>query len=123
MNFIIINEIKEGIPTNLNLNYNNDKYELYFDEINEYTTLDEDCKYISYNNILYILPSDIAKLIKLYNAKNMTKLIFEKDNLNLFKKGLLPKIKNDVNISDNVKDILIMGKPDISLYFDLQKEL
>ena len=121
-NYGIINEIKEGIPTDLNLNYIDNKYELYLDEIDKYMVLDEECKYIAYNNILYILPSNIAKLIKLCDSKSITKLTFEKDSLNLFKKGLLPQIKNTVKISDNVEDILILGKPDISLYFDLEKD-
>lgn len=121
-NYGIINEIKEGIPTDLNLNYIDNKYELYLDEIDKYMVLDEECKYIAYDNILYILPNNVAKLIKLCDSKSITKLTFEKDSLNLFKNGLLPKIKNDVKISDNVEDILILGKPDISLYFDLEKD-
>ena len=120
-NYGKINEIKEGIPTDLNLNYVDNKYVLSFDDLDKYVVLTEDSKYIAYDNTLYILPNNIARLINLCDLKNIEKITFEKDNLDLFKKGLLPKIKNNLKLSESVEDILIFAKPDISLYFDLEK--
>lgn len=121
-NYGLINEVKYSIPSEIKLDYIDDHYELYFENKKDYYISGYNYKYIAYNNILYIVPSEVSELLRLSDENQMEKIVFKKDNLDLFKNGLLYKIKNEISVSDNVEDIVISGKPDVSFYFDLLKD-
>lgn len=118
----IIKEVKNEFPIELNLEYNDNKYELLLHNLKNYKILDSECKFIAHSNTLYMVPETMRHLLIMCINNSVDKLIFEKENLELFKKGLLPKIKNNVVVSDKIDDIKILGKPDISLYFDIEKD-
>ena len=118
----IIKQIKEDVPINLKLDYNNDHYELSFDNENECYVIDDEYKYIVHNETFYIVPKDISEILKLKNESKVEKIVFKKENTEMFKKGLLSRIKNNLSITENVKDIIISGKPTISYYFDFSKD-
>jgi len=53
---------------------------------------------------------------------NLNELVFLKEQVNLFKNGMLKSIQNNINISEDITDIVISLKPEASLYFDLNKD-
>ncbi len=114
-----IKEVKEEYPFNINLDFKDDRYELSFDG-REYI-LDNNFKYMAYKDTLYIIPKEISEVLKISKEAEVNKIVFKKDNLELFKKGLLNKVKNNISVSENVVDIIISGKPIVSYYFDLLK--
>ncbi len=120
-NYGFIKGIKYECPTELKLDYYDEHYELLLEEKDHYHVLDDEYKYIVFNNVLYIIPEEMSQILKIFDDIDINKIVFKKDNLELFKKGLLNKVKNNICISDNVEDIIISGKPNPSFYFDLLK--
>lgn len=121
-NYGEIKEVKYSSPSEIKLDYKEDHYELYFENKYKYFIPNDNCKYIAYNNILYILPKEVTEVIKVCNDIEVDKIVFKKENLDLFKNGLLNKIKNNISVSDTVEDIVISGKPEASFYFDLLRD-
>ena len=118
----IVMGIINGFPTNINLTLENDDYNLYIEDLVNYKFLGDEYKYILYNRYLYIIPDNYIKLLKMLSNYEVNNIVFKKDKIELFKNGLLKEIKDNINISEDITDIVIAGKPDISLYFDLQRD-
>ena len=118
----LIYDVIEDIPTNLKLDYIEDYYTLKIEDLKEYNILDSECKYIVYNNTLYLIPPRYSKLIIALLNSHVEELKFKKDNMELFKNGLLKDVKNNIDIDEKVTDIVVSGKPVASLYFDLLKD-
>lgn len=117
-----ITDFKYSIPTSLKLIMDDDLYKLGFDDFHNYVFLDDDFKYIVYNDILYILPNDYILILKSMYKSRIDEIVFNKNQVDLFKNGLLAKVKNNIIVDDNITDIVIAGTPDISLYFDLYRD-
>ena len=117
-----VNGIINDIPTSLNLDFKDDIYNLSIEDIYNYNFIDEDYKYVIYKNMLYVLPNIYTKLFKSFYSNSITELKIKKENVDNLKNGLLRKVKDNIIISENVKDIVISSKPVISLYFDLLKD-
>ena len=120
-NYGIINKIVKGMPTALNLDLKDNIYHLNITDLNKYYFLDDEYRYIAYNHILYIIPSSYRQIIASLKDNDISEIIFKKDSEEVFKNGLLKQVKNNINIGDSVKDIVIGCKPDIALYFDLNR--
>lgn len=118
----IVNNISYSFPTEINLDIKEDKYYLTIDNKDKYKFIDNYFKYIYYDKCLYIIPNTYRKILSTLLDNNLNELVFTKDNIELFKKGMLRSIKNNINVSDNVKDIVISSKPEASIYFDLNKD-
>ena len=117
-NGIIINEIIEDFPTEYRLQKKNDDYILKIEDFDDISFYGEN-KYAIYNNKLYIIPEKYTKTLNKLEEYNLKELKFKDDNINLFKNGLLQKIKSKLSIDENIDNIIICKEPTISLYFDL----
>lgn len=117
-----VNEIVDGIPTELKLSLDNDIYHLNILDFNNYDFVGMDFKYIYYKNKLYLVSEEYRKLLQLLRENEIEELVFDKNSINVFKDGLLKTIKNNILIDDNINDIVISSKPNISLYFDLNRD-
>lgn len=111
-----ITDIYNGLPVEFNLNIVDDNYELLID--NDFKSVTSDCEYIFYKNKMYHLNMREANLLSALLKNHMDKLIFPKDSLNLFSKSVLPIIKENLIIEDDV-DIELIKKPLVKLYFDI----
>ena len=115
-----INKIKTSFPfqTEISILDEND-YTLKFN-MGNFTKI---CKNF------YFIDGDIYKvnqkeelLINELTKNNINSLIIPKDKIKDFSFGLLPIIKKQIHIDENIKnDIVIINEPDVSLYFDLNK--
>ncbi len=95
---------------NIILNITN-KDQIYELEINK--------KYVVYQKQIYIVDEEIGKLTYLMQYYNLDKLTFDEKDLEKFTGGLLKLIKENVTVSENLKDtIIITNKPTVKLYFD-----
>lgn len=120
-NLGVVNGISYSMPSSLGLDYNDDTYKLYIDDIDNYVFLDSNYKYVFYNHYLYVIPDDYCSIIKNLRINNINELVFKKEKLDIFKDGLLQNIKNNIVIDDKIDDIVIAGTPIVSLYFDFNK--
>lgn len=118
-----ITKIIYDMPTNftLSLNKQND-YELKLLDTEQYDFLTSDFKYIYYQQSLYILPLKQARLLQeLYN-RDINTLVFKKNDIDKFSRGLLKNISNNIKVDEKLK-INLNLKPDIELYFDIASTL
>ncbi|MEG2322431.1 MAG: DEAD/DEAH box helicase [Bacilli bacterium] len=113
-----IDNIISSFPFAIYLNKINDDYELTFDINNDFMALTADNQYIYYKDNLYYLNKKQADLLEQLQNYETNKLIFKKDDVNLFSKSVLPLIKENIKLNDNV-DFVISSKPTVKLYFDL----
>lgn len=110
--------IKEGNPFNFNLKKSNDLYILDL-ENEDVKFLYNNSEYVAKDHYLYHLSNEYQKLFTLAHNQSINQLIFDKKELNSFKKKLLPIIKNNIDIDKSVDNIVISKKPECKLYFDL----
>lgn len=114
--------VNDGLPTKFSLNIKDGNYELSIDDLSNYTIIDKYVKYIYYNHSLYLVPQEYRRfLVSLFN-NSLPSLVFDKENVELFRDGLLQNIKNDIVISDDITDIVVAGTPDVKLFFDLNRD-
>ena len=118
----LITKITNGFPTQYHLEQNKDKYNFYVEDFSKFNIVDDECHYIIYNNVLYILKLEDMKIIRELVRNDIEEIVFDKENLELFKNGLLKKTMNTLEVAENVKDIKIVKDKKINLYFDLNED-
>ena len=113
-----INYINEGFPFKTSITKTNDDYELAFD-LNDVINISNE--YIYANGELYKLNTKEKELVNdLINAE-ITKLKIKQKDFAKFTKGLLPIIKENIEVDTNMQDeLVIINEPNIKLYFDIQ---
>ena len=119
----LIHGVVKGMPTKFSLSIDSDVYRLSIDNFDNYTFIDRKYRYCIYNHSLYVIPSSYSTLISSMINNGISSLVIDSDHVNLFKTGLLHKIKNDVVVDSNITDIVIAGEPTVSLYFDLARDM
>ncbi len=112
----------EEMPIKIALSKEKSDYILKLDLEKEVVPLTENYEYILYQNKAYHLNQDYRKFLKTMEQNNMDSLIFSKKDLHSFSEGILPIVKNEVEVSEDLKEISIIKKPDVKLYFDLNRE-
>lgn len=120
LNGISINDIKEYIPSST-LDKTDDNYKLKIDlDFNQIVPITSNVKYIYYKRDILILKEEYARLIAslLYNKLNS--LTFT--DIETFSKTILPIVKNNIEVTENINDIIIVKNPNTKLYFDLNYE-
>ena len=118
----IIYKIVNDFPTKYHLEYKDNNYQFYIEDFENFVIVDTNCHYVIYNNALYILKLEDRHIIKELEDNHIEKIVFAKENLELFKNGLLKKTMNTLEVNDNVKEIKIIKDKKINLYFDLNED-
>ena len=113
-----IYEIKEVNPFESKITKNNDLYELNIDYDNIYP-LTRDFEYIIKDRNLYKIDKKMADLILKLEQTGMDSIYFDEENINNFSKRILPIVKENVVVDENIDNIVIVKKPECKLYFDL----
>ena len=117
-----IKKIVRGMPTDYKLDYEDDKYKFFIDNYEEYLVVDNDARFVIYDNKLYLLDIEDSKILCELYDNGVNSVVFSKENLELFKKGLLRKTVNNIVVSDNVKEIKVSKDKKINIYFDLAQD-
>lgn len=117
----VVDKIEYKVPTSLKLELVDGNYKLEVEDFDKYVEYN-DFKYVVYRNVLYVIPETYIKLFQTLNDNEIEFLNFKKDKVDVFKNGFLKKVKDNINISKEIDDIVVSGKPDISLYFDFQSD-
>lgn len=116
----------DGIINNylfdISLKKENDDISLDFDVKNIIPFI-EDYSYIIYEDKMIKLDNDLKKIIDLMVQEDKKKIIFKDKDFSKISNILLPKLKkvNNNIITDDIKSIFVMDKPNIKLYFDYIK--
>lgn len=111
--------ISLNCPLESYLKKKNDNYVLTFTNIDNFDYVGSNPPFVFFKGKIVQLDNDTIDLInKLYRYK-VNSITIPQDKLDTFKTGLLPKIKSEIKIDDNVDGEIIIGnKPKVKLYFD-----
>lgn len=117
-----INKIIKENPIQLSLQKRESYYKLAF--LNqEVDFLTNDCQYMVKDCILYVLPSKSRRILSLMQNNHLHDIEFKEEQLDVFKKGLLPIIQNNLILDETLEGEMVIGiKPIPKLYFDLEKD-
>lgn len=100
------------------LDKKDDNYILSFDcKLSDFIPVTSDYSYIFYNSKLFKVDSKYANFIGIMSTNRVNFLIF--DNKEMFSSSILPIVKNELDVTNNVDDIVVVKKPSGLLYFDL----
>ncbi len=115
-----ITNIRHENPIKLSLEKGEKYYKLSVVEQNV-DILTDNCKYVIEDSTLYELPTKASKILSLMQSNQLHDIEFLESDLEIFKNGVLPIIKNNVSLDDNLKDTIVLGnKPEIKIYLDLK---
>ena len=117
-----IKNIVKGMPTDYRLDYEEDKYKFFIDNYEQYLVVDNDARFVIYDNKLYLLDIEDSKILCELYDNGVNSIVFAKENLELFKKGLLRKTINNIVVDDNIQEIKVSKEKKISIYFDLAED-
>ncbi len=118
----MVKGVRYEAPSSMELSLIDDYYTLKVNDLENYVVLEDEYKYVIYNNYLYVLPKVYSDLLKNLKKNNIYDLCIKKGSINNLKKGLLAKIKDNIIIDESVKDIVISKELKISIYFDMNKD-
>ncbi len=113
--------ISEENPLEISLEKKEEYYTLKFENINNFKTITEDYPYIYSSNTMYKLAPKTFKLYKRLKYNDIDTLVFKDDSLNEFTSGILPMIKDNIKIDENIQNIVVT-KPKAKLFFDINGE-
>ena len=100
------------------LNKKDNNYHFTFEKSKNLIELND--KFAIYDGKFYEVPNNISKLKRTMQDEGLEELTFKDNKLDLFTKGILRNVKDNIELDDSVKDkIIIVTKPDVKLYFDL----
>ncbi len=116
-----IKGIKEEMPLKISLSTQNDDYVLDVQLNNDLVPLTESLEFILYQNEVYHLNSEYRKLLSVLIEDDVQTLVFSKEDLHTFSEGILPIVKNEIEVSKDIEEITDLSKPDVKLYFDINR--
>ncbi len=118
----LIDGIIEGLPFDISLNKEDNDFALKFNYDKDIKDVSGDYRYIIYDNKMYHLDSKYASILKTLVESRINTLLFDKKELDNFSKSLLPIIKNDLIIDNNIEEISVLNVSKVKLYFDLNQD-
>lgn len=113
------NNIKMENPYEANLSKVGEDYEFTLKTSKDTILLNSE--FVVKDGELYQVPKEIAKLKKEMAYHGLQELKFKDKSLEKFSKGILPKVKDTIELDETVKDkVIVVKKPEVKLYFDFE---
>ena len=111
--------ISQNCPLESYLEKKNDNYVLTFTNIDNFDYVGSNPPFVFFKGKIVQLDDKTIDLINKLYRYNVNSITITQDKIDTFKNGLLPKIKNEIKIDDNVAGEIVIGnKPKVKLYFD-----
>lgn len=111
-------EVCKGMPTHYILTEEELKYQLIIEDFENYQILDEECRYVFYQQKLYLLSLEESNYLASLLGNRVQYLTFSKDLLKVFNDGLFKKMKSNIIVDAKV-DIALPEAPEVKLFFDI----
>lgn len=112
-----INYINEEFPFKTSITKKDDNYELTFN-LNDAINIAN--KYVYTNGELYKLSKKEQELVNDLLETEITKIKINKKDFQKFTKGILPIIKDNIEVDTNMQEeLVIINEPNVKLYFDI----
>lgn len=111
--------ISQNCPLESYLEKKNDNYVLTFTNIDNFDYIGANPPFVFFKGKIVQLDDKTIDLINKLYRYNVNSITIPQDKIDTFKNGLLPKIKSEIKIDDNVAGEIVIGnKPKVKLYFD-----
>ena len=117
-----ITAIIEDLPTKFKLISKGKDYLLNISDLENYEFLTDTCKYILYKSSLYIIPENYRRILKELYEREINSLLFSKNSIDKFNKGILKVINAKLDIDENITEIKKITKPQVKIYIDILKD-
>ncbi len=115
--------IKRGFPITLQLTKDENNYKLLLpNEKTEMFSFTDDAEYILSGDAIYHLDKKQQLLFQECIQNKVNELVFAEEDFPDFQKSVLRVIRDNVQIDETVKDLVIVSKPDVKFYFDLNED-
>jgi len=115
--------ILKKFPGSLGLSKENHTYKLTMaNDFEQMVPLTSDYEYILLNNVIYELNKKQRFLLHECLDKEMSELVFDEKDFPDFQKSVLRVVKDSIKIDKSVDDLIIVSKPDVKFYFDLNED-
>lgn len=108
----------EENPFDINLTKEDDKYILSIDNLDTLTSLLPGQSFLYNDTKVYKLNKDMTNLYNLFLENDIDSFTFKKKDLAKFTGGLLPKLKDNIKLADDITEIILTSAPEVKLYFD-----
>ena len=113
--------IKDEFPFKSSLSKKDGNYTLNIDIKNEVIPFVENYEYIYYNNNIYHLTKE-RDFIKALAEREMNTLVFKEEDLDIFSKSILPFVRNNIELSEELKELNLGKNIETKMYFDIDRE-
>ena len=115
--------IRNGFPIPLMLSKDDHTYQLSFQSsMNNLELLMDSMEYIYYNKVIYHLNPSQRMLLDECLTHRIDTLSFDESDFNFFQKSVFRVVKDNLKLDESTKDIVIVSKPDVKFYFDLNED-
>jgi len=121
LNGFIINNIRNGFPFESNLKLVDGNYTLNIKNDDDYFFITNDLEYIQVKNTLYKLNKQERNFLLNLFEYDINEFIFTNNEKDKFIKNVLPILKNNIEIEEQIENIKITKEISSKLYFDLDK--
>ena len=114
--------IKNGFPIPLKLSKEGHSYHLKFQTtLEDLEFLTDDLEYIYFGRCIYHLNSHQRSLLYECLSNRVDELAFDEGDFADFQKSVFRVVKNNIQLDESTKDIVIVTKPEVKFYFDLNE--
>lgn len=122
LNDYLISEYKSEFPLDIVLEKIEDKYNVKLSKLEKIQIITRDFEYVQIENTLYHVPKQSRSFLKMIFSQKLDELRFDASSLDEFKNFILPLVKEKIEISSSITEIILSGTPQVKLYFDLYKD-
>ena len=114
--------IKKEFPIITNLSKDENDYHVDLNDINNIKPLTDDLEYVYFNNTIYQLNKEQQYFLKECLKNNIDELIVPENEFNSLQNNVIRLVKDNINLDESVKDLVIVSKPEVKFYFDLNED-
>lgn len=113
-------KIKNEFPFKMIFSKSEDKYTLSFqDNLKDLKKITDDYEYVLKDNTIYHLSKEEQFLLSECLDLQLNEIVFPKELFADYQKNLIRIIKNNIQLDETTKDVIIDLKPEVEIYLDI----
>ncbi len=114
-------EIKKEFPLKTNLSKKKNQYHITLNELEKMKIITNDFEYVFLNNTIYHLTKDQIFFLQECLNNNVSELVIPEKEFPSLQKNIIRLVKDHITLDESVSDLVIVNKPDVKFYFDINE--
>ena len=115
-------KVKNEFPFKTLLSREKGDYHLKIEQTDSVISLTSDDEYVLYNQNIYHLTKEQQNLFSQLIHFDMDEMILPEQDFGDIQKHVLRLVKDQIELDESVKDLVIVSKPDVKFYFDFYED-